>query len=78
MLFSWRKYLAGPVVKNAVQRDPCNHHEYTVFLQQHPGYSTEHDKWASPLEQRSAAGDVHRGLADFSNVGRERELLLTE
>lgn len=56
MLFSWRKFLAGPVVKNAVQKDPWSPWEHTEFLQQGWRDSMDQGKSPSQPQQWPAAG----------------------
>lgn len=68
MLFSWRKFLAGPMVKNAVQKDPWNPWEHTEFLQHGPGKMT----FPNPAMTSAGASLTHNFKECFFRVGRER------
>lgn len=70
MLFSWRKFLAGPVVKNAVQKDPWSPWEHTEFLQ---CWTRENDL-PNAIHDQLQVGHSHITLRSGFSMQEEKEL----
>lgn len=77
MLFSWRKFLAGPVVKNAVQKEPWSPWSTGNSCSRAGGAAgTRANHLPKPSNDQLQVAHSHRTLKGFFQMCEEKELSL--